>query len=138
MRGEVSRRSFTRALATGGVMLLLLVSCAGPDTSPDFPQAPSPEASRFTVTPPGGLPFDVYLSKWGQGYVIHAEGRPPIFLVPDRDGGYIAQRAGDTASFVVPRRDGSGWDILSARGRATSLRRDGGGWVLQTAGDPPI
>ena len=134
----MSRRSIARALAPVAVTLLLLGSCASPGTSPDFPVDPSPEASRFTVTPPAGFPFDVYLSKWGEGYVIHSVGRAPIFLVPDKDGGYVAQRAGDPASFVVPRRDGTGWDILSAGNRATSLRRDGSSWMLQTAGDPPI
>src|ERR1700752_4743956 len=101
----MNRQSIGRQLAPVAVTLLLLVSCAGPATSPEFPAAPSPEASRFTVTPPGGLPFDVYLSKWAEGYVIHSVGRAPIFLVPDKDGGYVAQRAGDPASFVVPRHD---------------------------------
>src|SRR5262245_39580015 len=55
---RMGRRSIGRALAAGGVTLLLLVSCAGPDTSPEFPAAPSPTASRFTVTSPGALPFD--------------------------------------------------------------------------------
>jgi hypothetical protein len=133
-------RAIGRALALSAVALMALAACAGIDSrsGADSPPAQPPvTATRFKVTPPGGFPFDAYLSAWGEGYVIYAPGRPPIYLVSDKKGGYIIQRPGESVSFVVPRKDGRGWDILSASGPATFLLKQGAGWILQPPGDLP-
>jgi hypothetical protein len=125
-----------------GLALMMLVGlggCAAVASDADFPPAqPNATAVRFKVTQPGGFPVDVYLSAWGEGYVIHAPGQAPLYLIPDKKGGFIIQRPGEGASFVAPRSDGSGWTILSADGPATFLlRQEGGSWVLQAPGALP-
>ena len=80
----------------------------------------------------------MYLSAWGEGYVIHTAGQAPIYLISDKKGGFVIQRPGETASWVAPRSDGSGWDILSASGPATFLlKQEGGTWILQAPGELP-
>ncbi len=120
-------------------MLLGLGGCATLGSDDDFPPAQPPAAAvRYKVTPPGQFPIDVYLSAWGEGYVIHAPGRAPIYLISDKKGGFVVQRPGASASFVTPRPDGSGWNILSASEPATFLlKQDGGSWILQAPGDLP-
>ena len=78
---------------------------AAPPISSDaeFPPAQPPAAAvRFKVTPPGGFPVDVYLSAWGEGYVIHAPGQAPIYLISDKKGGFVMQRPGDGGFLGVP------------------------------------
>ncbi|MGH7368084.1 MAG: hypothetical protein ACREK9_16895 [Candidatus Rokuibacteriota bacterium] len=121
------------------LMLVALGGCAAIGSEADFPPPhPPAAAARFKVTPPGGFPVDAYLSAWGEGYVIHSAGRPPIYLIADRDGGFVIQSPGESASFVTRREDGSGWNILSGSGPATFLlKQDGGGWILQPPGELP-
>ena len=123
----------------GVIMLVGLGGCAALGVDDDFPPAQPPAAAvRFKVTPPGEFPVDVFLSAWGEGYVIHAPGRAPIYLISDKKGGFVMQRPGDSASFVAPRPDGSGWNILSASEPATFLlKQEGGSWILQAPGDLP-
>jgi len=125
-----------------GLALMMLVGlggCAALGSDADLPPAqPTAAAVRFKVTQPGEFPVDVYLSAWGEGYVIHAPGQAPLYLIPDKKGGFIIQRPGEAASFVAPRSDGSGWTILSADGPATFLlKQEGGSWVLQAPGALP-
>jgi hypothetical protein len=129
-------------LRWAGLALMILVGlagCAALGSDDDFPPAqPTAAAIRFKVTPPGAFPVDVYLSAWGEGYVIHAPGQAPLYLIPDKKGGYIVQRPGEGPSFVAPRPDGSGWTIMSADGPATFLlKQDGGSWILQAPGALP-
>ena len=131
-----------KTLRGAGLALMMLVGlggCAALGFDDDVPPAQPPAAAlRFKVTPPGGFPMDVYLSAWGEGYVIHAPGQAPIYLVTDKKGGFIIQRLGEGASFVAPRPDGSGWTIQSADAPATLLlKQDGGSWVLQAPGALP-
>jgi hypothetical protein len=128
-----------RGAGLGVFMLVGLGGCAVLGADEDFPPAQPPAAAvRFKVTPPGEFPVDVFLSAWGEGYVIHAPGRAPIYLISDKKGGFVMQRPGDSASFVAPRPDGSGWNILSASEPATFLlKQEGGSWILQAPGDLP-
>jgi len=125
-----------------GLALMMLVGVGGcslisPDS--DFPPPQPPAAAvRFKVTPPGAFPVDVYLSAWGEGYVIYAAGQAPIYLISDKKGGFVIQRPGEAASFVAPRSDGSGWNILFANAPATFLlKQEGGSWILQAPGELP-
>ena len=125
-----------------GLALMMLVGVDGcslisPDS--DFPPPQPPAAAvRFKVTPPGEFPVDVYLSAWGEGYVIYAAGQAPIYLISDKKGGFVIQRPGEAASFVAPRSDGSGWNILFANAPATFLlKQEGGSWILQPPGELP-
>jgi hypothetical protein len=125
-----------------GLALMMLVGVGGcslirPDS--DFPPPQPPAAAvRFKVTPPGEFPVDVYLSAWGEGYVIYAAGQAPIYLISDKKGGFVIQRPGEAASFVARRSDGSGWNILSANAPATFLlKQEGGSWILQAPGELP-
>ena len=128
-----------RGAGLGVIMLVGLGGCAALGTDEDFPPAQPPAAAvRFKVTPPGEFPVDVFLSAWGEGYVIYAPGRPPIYLISDKKGGFVMQRPGNSASFVAPRPDGSGWNILSASEPATFLlKQEGGTWILQAPGNLP-
>ena len=130
----------TRAEAGLALMMLVVVGgCAALGSDADFPPPrPPAAATHFKATPPGGVPVDVYFSAWGEGYVIHTAGQPPIYLISDKKGGFVIQRPGETASFVSPRPDGSGWNIRSADGPTTFLlKQDGGGWILQAPGELP-
>jgi len=125
-----------------GLALMMLVGVGGcslisPDS--DFPPLQPPAAAvRFKVTPPGEFPVDVYLSAWGEGYVIYAAGQAPIYLISDKKGGFVIQRPGEAASFVARRSDGSGWNILSANAPAIFLlKQEGGSWILQPPGELP-
>lgn len=120
-------------------LLGALGGCAALGSDADFPPPmPPAAAAHFKVTPPGGFPEDVYLSAWGEGYVIHSAGRSPIYLISDKKGGFVIQRPGESAAFVSPRPDGSGWTILSASGPATLLlKQDEGRWILQPPGQLP-
>jgi hypothetical protein len=125
-----------------GLALMMLVGvggCSLISSDADFPPPqPSAAAVRFKVTPPGEFPVDVYLSAWGEGYVIYAAGQPPIYLISDKKGGFVIQRPGEAASFVAPRSDGSGWNILFANAPATFLlKQEGGSWILQPPGELP-
>lgn len=131
-----------KRVGRAGLALMMLVGFGGcslisPDS--DFPPPqPSAAAVRFKVTPPGEFPVDVYLSAWGEGYVIYAAGQAPIYLISDKKGGFVIQRPGESASFVAPRSDGSGWNILSANAPATFLlKQEGGSWILQPPGELP-
>jgi hypothetical protein len=121
------------------VILGGLGGCVAVGSDSEFPPAQPPAAAaHFKVTAPGAFPIDVYLSAWGEGYVIHAPGQAPIYLVSDKKGGFVIQRPGETASWVAPRSDGSGWNVLSADGPATFLlRQEGGTWILQPPGELP-
>jgi hypothetical protein len=121
------------------VMLIGLGGCSAISSDADFPPAgPPAAAAHYKVTAPGAFPVDVYLSAWGEGYVIHTAGQAPIYLISDKKGGFIVQRPGATASWVAPNSDGSGWSILSGNGPATLLlKQDGGTWILQAPGDLP-
>jgi hypothetical protein len=123
----------------GLMMLVGLGGCSAISSDADFPPArPPAAAAHFKVTAPGGFPEDVYLSAWGEGYVIHAAGQAPIYLISDKKGGFVIQRPGETASWVAPRSDGSGWNILSATGPATFLlKQERGAWILQAPGGLP-
>jgi hypothetical protein len=79
----------------------------------------------------------VYLSAWGEGYVIHTPGAAPIYLISDKRGGFVLQRTGETASFVAPLSNGQGWSIMSGAGPATYLLKEKGGWILQSPGELP-
>ena len=128
-----------RGVALTRVMLVGLGGCSAMSSDAEFPPAhPPAAAAHFKVTPPGAFPIDVYLSAWGEGYVIHAPGRSPIYLISDKKGGFVMQRPGDAASWVSPRPDGSGWSIRSADGPTTFLlKQEGGTWILQPPGDLP-
>jgi len=120
-------------------ILVGLGGCSAISSDADFPPAHPPAAAvHFKVTPPGGFPVDAYLSAWGEGYVIHTAGEPPIYLISDKKGGFVVQRPGEAATWVAPRPDGSGWSILSASGPATFLlKQEGGTWILQPPGELP-
>jgi hypothetical protein len=120
-------------------MALALGGCAALGFDEPFPPpTPPAAATHFKVTTPGNFPRDVYFSAWGEGYVIHSPGRPPIYLHSDKRGGFIVQQLGEGASFVTPRKDGSGWNILSATGPATYLiKQDAGTWTLESPGELP-
>jgi hypothetical protein len=128
-----------RGLGVALMMLVGLGGCSAISSDADFPPAgPPAAAAHFKVTAPGRFPEDVYLSAWGEGYVIHAAGQAPIYLISDKKGGFLIQRPGETASWVAPRSDGSGWNILSASGPATFLlKQEGGTWILQAPGELP-
>jgi hypothetical protein len=121
------------------VMLIGLGGCSAISSDADFPPAgPPAAAAHYKVTAPGAFPVDVYLSAWGEGYVIHTAGQAPIYLISDKKGGFVVQRPGATASWVAPNSDGSGWSILSGNRPATLLlKQDGGTWILQAPGDLP-
>jgi hypothetical protein len=121
------------------VALVGLAGCAALGFDEEFPPATPPAAAtHFKVTPPGAFPVDVYLSAWGEGYVIHAPGQAPIYLISDKKGGFVIQRPGQSVAFVAPREDGSGWNILSAGDAATLLlKQAGGSWILQPPGELP-
>jgi len=121
------------------VALVGLGGCSAISSDADFPPAQPPAAAaHYKATAPGEFPVDVYLSAWGEGYVIHAAGQAPLYLISDKKGGFIIQRPGETASWVAPRPDGSGWTILSGNGPATFLlKQDGGTWILQPPGNLP-
>lgn len=123
-------------------MLAMLAGCAAtePGADADMPPAQPPAAAaHFKATAPGEFPVDVYLSKWGEGYVIYTAGQAPIYLISDKKGGYIIQSLQEGTRFVVPRPDGSGWNILSADAPATFLlkQKEGDGWLLQPPGELP-
>jgi len=122
-----------------GLALMVLGGLGGCASDADFPPAQPPAAAvHFKVTAPGEFPVDVYLSAWGEGYVIHSPGRPPIYLISDKKSGFIVQRPGEAASFVAPRSDGNGWNILSADGPGIILmKQEGGSWILQPPGELP-
>jgi hypothetical protein len=128
-----------RGVGLALTILFGLTGCGALASDAEFPPAQPPAAAtRFKVTPAGDFPIDVYLSKWGEGYVIYAPGRAPLYLISDKKGGFVIQQPGETASFVAPRADGSGWSILSASGPATYLlKQEGGTWILQAPGDLP-
>ena len=128
-----------RGIGLALIMLVGLCGCAAIGSDADFPPAQPPAAAaHFKVTAPGQFPVDAYLSAWGDGYVIHAAGQAPIYLISDKKGGFVIQRPGEAASWVAPRSDGSGWNILSASGPATFLlKEDGGTWILQPPGELP-
>lgn len=127
-----------RALGLALVTASTLAGCAALGSDADFPPpVPPAAATRFKVTEPGGFPVDVYLSAWGEGYVIHVPGQSPIYLISDKKGGFILQRPGESASWVSPRPDGSGWNILSASGPTTFLLKQEDGWILQGPGELP-
>ena len=128
-----------RGIGLALTMLFGLTGCAAIASDAEFPPAQPPAAAtRFKVTHAGEFPIDVYLSQWGDGYVIYAPGRAPLHLISDKKGGFVIQQIGEGASFVAPRPDGSGWNILSPSGPATYLlKQDGGTWILQTPGDLP-
>jgi hypothetical protein len=131
-----------RKLGGFGLALMVLVAlggCAAMSSDAELPPATPPAAAtHFKVTAPGGFPVDVYFSAWGEGYVIHAPARAPIYLISDKKGGFIVQSPGEATSWVVPREDGSGWTILSGDGPATFLlRQDPGTWILQPPGQLP-
>jgi hypothetical protein len=137
MPRDMNRRLTTSLLAWVALLLSGLAGCA---SDAEFPPAqPGAAASHFKVTQPGQFPIDVYLSAWGDGYVIYAPGQAPIHLISDKKGGYMTQRLGDSTSFVAPMKDGSGWRILRADGPATFLLKDkeGPGWFLQAPGELP-
>jgi hypothetical protein len=134
----MSRRLTTSLLAWAALSLSGLAGCAGTDA--EFPPAQPPTAAtHFKVTQPGQFPIDVYLSAWGEGYVIYAPGQAPIHLISDKKGGYIVQQPGESAAFVVRMQDGSGWRILRADAPATFLlkEKEGRGWILQPPGELP-
>jgi hypothetical protein len=133
-------------LVVRGVGLLFLIvagltGCAAtePRADAEFPPAQPPAtAMHFKAIAPGQFPVDVYLSAWGEGYVIHSPGEPPLYLISDKKGGYIVQSPGAETRFVVARPDGSGWNILSASEPATLLlKQKEGGWLLQPPGALP-
>lgn len=128
-----------RGVGLALVMLLGLGGCGVISSDAEFPPAHPPAAAAvYKVTAPGQFPVDVYLSAWGEGYVIHTAGQAPIYLIADKKGGFVIQRPGDTASWVTPRSDGSGWSIRSASGPATFLlKQEGGTWILQSPGELP-
>jgi hypothetical protein len=128
-----------RGVGLALIMLVGLGGCAAISPDTDFPPAQPPAAAaRFKVTAPGEFPVDVYLSAWGEGYVIHTAGQAPIYLISNKKGGFVIQRPGESASWVDPRSDGSGWNILSAGGPATFLlKQEGGTWILQAPGALP-
>ncbi len=128
-----------RGLGLAVMTLVTVAGCAALGSDEDFPPpVPPAAATHFKVTSPGSFPYDAYLSAWGEGYVIHAAGQAPIYLLSDKKGGFIVQRSGESASFVTPREDGSGWNILSASGPATFLlKQDAGTWILQFPGELP-
>ena len=128
-----------RGVGLALIMLVGLGGCTAMSSDADLPPAqPLAAATHFKVTAPGQFPVDAYLSAWGEGYVIHTVGQPPIYLISDKKGGFIVQRPGETASWVAPRSDGSGWSILSADGPASFLlKQDGGTWILQAPGELP-
>ncbi len=128
-----------RGLGLAVMTLVTVAGCAALGSDEDFPPpVPPAAATHFKVTSPGRFPYDAYLSAWGEGYVIHAAGQAPIYLLSDKKGGFIVQRSGESASFVTPREDGSGWNILSASGPATFLlKQDAGTWILQFPGELP-
>jgi len=128
-----------RGIGLALIMLVGLCGCAAIGSDADFPPAQPPAAAaHFKVTAPGQFPVDAYLSAWGDGYVIHAAGQAPIYLISDKKGGFVIQRPGEAASWVAPRSDGSGWNILSASGPASFLlKQDGGTWILQPPGELP-
>ncbi len=134
------RRTARRALALLA-LTTAVAGCASGDLGADSfpPETPPAAAQHFKATPPGGFPFDVYFSAWGEGYVIYAPGIAPIYLIADKDGGYILQRPGESASFVVPLKDGSGWHILQSDAPATVFMRNpkGAGWLLLPPGELP-
>jgi hypothetical protein len=128
-----------RGVGLALLMLVALGGCAALGSDADFPPPQPPAAAtHFKVTSPGAFPVDVYLSAWGEGYVIHAPGQAPIYLISDKKGGFVVQRPGQSVAFVAPREDGSGWNILSA-GDATTLllKQAGGSWILQPPGELP-
>lgn len=133
------RHKKLRGVGLALMMLVGLGGCAHMSSDDEFPPAqPLAAAARFKVTAPGQFPVDVYLSAWGEGYVIHTPGQAPIYLISDKKGGFIVQRPGETAAWVAPRPDGSGWTILSASAPATFLlRQEGGTWILQPPGELP-
>jgi hypothetical protein len=130
-----------RAVILGLTLLGSLTGCSELYVSDDkFPPArPPANSTRYKATAPGQFPIDVYLSAWGEGYVIYAPGEPPIYLIDDKKGGYVLQQPGAESRFVVRRNDGSGWTVLSATGPATLLLKDkdGPGWTLQAPGELP-
>jgi hypothetical protein len=128
-----------RGVALALAMVVGLGGCSAISSDAEFPPAQPPAAAaHFKVTAPGRFPVDVYLSAWGEGYVIHAPGQAPIHLISDKKGGFVVQRLGESASWVAPRPDGSGWNILSASGPATFLlKQEGGTWILQPPGELP-
>ncbi len=130
-----------RATVLGLTLFGPLAGCSALYVSDDkFPPAlPPATATRYKATAPGQFPVDVYLSAWGEGYVIYAPGSAPIYLIHDKKGGYVLQQPGAETRFVVRRDDGSGWTVLSASGPPTFLLKDkdGPGWTLQAPGDLP-
>ena len=130
-----------RAAILGFGLVGSLMGCSQLYVSDDqFPPAQPPaSAARYKATPAGQFPVDVYLSVWGEGYVIYSPGNPPIYLINDKKGGYVLQQPGGETRFVVRRDDGSGWTVLSASGPPTFLLKDkeGPGWTLQAPGDLP-
>jgi hypothetical protein len=102
--------------------LFALGGCAALGSDEDFPPpVPPTAATRFRATPPDGLPFDVYFTAWGEGYVIYTPGEAPIYLISDKKGGFLVQRVGESVSFVSPRADGSGWNVLTPEGLTAYL-----------------
>ncbi len=128
-----------RGLGLLSLIVLTLSGCAGDLSDAKLPPGqPLPTATHFRATVPGQFPVDVYLSAWGEGYVIHTPGEFPLYLIRDKDGGYILQSPGAETRFVVERPDGSGWTILSASEPATLLlKQKDGGWLLQPPGALP-
>jgi len=128
-----------RGVGLALAMLFGLGGCSAISPDSDFPPAhPPAAAAHFKVTQPGGFPQDVYLSAWGEGYVIHTAGQPPIYLISDKKGGFVVQRPGEATAWVNARPDGTGWTIRSASGPVTLLlKQEGGNWILQPPGDLP-
>jgi hypothetical protein len=130
---------------TAGLLALVLAGlfplagCAALGSDEDFPPpVPPTAATRFRATPPDGLPFDVYFSAWGEGYVIYTPGAAPAYLISDKRGGFLLQRVGESVSFVSPRSDGLGWNVLTPEGlTAYLLKQEGGAWLYQSPGGLP-
>jgi hypothetical protein len=81
---------------------------------------------------------DVYFAAWRDGYVIYTAGAPPLYLLPDKQGGYIIQSPSEGTRWIVERADGSGWNILSPnRPTMFLLKQEGGGYILQPPGELP-
>ena len=122
------------------MMLVGLGGCAAMSSDDELPAGPAARGRGALQghRDPARFPVDVYLSAWGEGYVIYTAGQAPIYLISDKKGGFVVQRPGESASWVAPRSDGSGWNILSASAPATFLlKQEGGTWILQAPGELP-
>ncbi len=134
VRPRAGRDVGTHRWKVGFGLALIMLGQGGCASGPDPQHA---AAKRYLVTPPGGFPFDVFLTPWTDGaYIITRAGQGPIYLAPDNKGGYVIHGPQQTTSYAIPRPDG-GFTVMTPGAPSRYLLPQEGGYMLAAPGELP-